>query len=156
MVWNNQPNNNRGYGPKGGYTSSIPTLPTGYLNGGYYRKDETDKPTLKPEYIIQYPQKIAGNLKDRSANKSTQLRKFYDYCIRLRDMMKYQNLSFSTVESDLKRLVPFVQYAQSRKRVTPLFVDFITENMNAIHNEADFRAFLKHFEAVIAYLPKDQ
>ena len=54
------------------------------------------------------------------------------------------------------RLMPFVEYAQSRKRVSPLFVEFIGKNLQAMKDQRDFYAFLKHFEALIAYRAGEQ
>lgn len=137
---------------RGGQPQS--TLPEKYLEGGYF--DSTAKearPVLRREYIIGYPAKIAQALEDREKNKSSQLRKFYDYCIRIRDMLD-RGQSFREVESDFCRLAAFAKYAESRSKVSSLFVEFIQKNVNAIRSKEDFYAFLKHFEAVIAYIKK--
>ena len=144
--------------PRGGDKgpSRAPTvLPEGYLAGGYYRQAPGGERVLDERYIIDYPKAIAQGLSDHDLNKSAQLRKFYDYCIRLRDMMAYQGKSFPALRADLDRLVPFAQYAQKRRRVSDLFVRFVAQNVEAIGDEEEFRAFLKHFEALIAYLPKE-
>ena len=159
MGYSNKNSSYRGapQGRSGSWRQNEPAnLPEGYLSDGYYRRAEGGDPELNPDYIVKYPKVIANGLQDRQANKSTQLRKFYDYCIRLRDFMRYQQLPFSAIKAELARLEPFVEYAQKRKRVTSLFTDFIHENVKAVQSDEDFRAFLKHFEALIAYLPKDQ
>lgn len=142
---------------KGGYQGNRwqqPTLPEGYLKGGYFKPAEEDgRPALRREYIIEYPKEIAGALDDREKNKSTQLRKFYDYCIRIRDMLD-RGQTFEEVESDFCRLAPFAKNAESRNRVNSLFVDFILKNVDAVTSKEEFYAFLKHFEAVIAYIKK--
>lgn len=144
-------------GGGGRWYNEAPTLPEGYLAGGYYRPAaEGGGDELDPRYIIEYPRKIAQSLYDREMNKSTQLRKFFDYCIRLRDIMAYRGQSFSNIRAELDRLVPFVEYAQSRKRVSPLFVEFIGKNLQTIQSQRDFYAFLKHFEALIAYRAGEQ
>lgn len=139
---------------KGGYQRQQPALPDGYLNGGYFGPvAEGERPALRREYIIGYPAKIAQALEDREKNKSTQLRKFYDYCIRIRDMLD-RGQSFGEVESDFCRLAAFAKYAESRSKVSGLFVDFIQKNVETVQSKEDFYAFLKHFEAVIAYIKK--
>ena len=139
-------------GQRGGY--SRPELPEGYLSGGYFEPGQVgEKPALRREYIVGYPEEIARNLEDRELNKSAQLRKFYDYAIRIRDMLG-RGMSFREVQSDFCRLLVFADYARSRNRVSQLFVDFTQRNVDAVQSEQDFYAFLKHFEAVIAHLKK--
>lgn len=137
---------------RGSYQS--PSLPEGYLKNGYFVPSPEDgRPTLRREFIIGYPEQIARALDDREKNKSSQLRKFYDYCIRIRDMLE-RGQPFSAVESDFCRLEVFAKYAESRSKVSELFVRFIQSNVNAVRNKDDFYAFIKHFEAVIAYIKK--
>lgn len=152
MAYNNSyQGGNRGNMGRG-YGAPQPHLPDGYLTQGYY-EIKNDKKFLRSEYIVDFPERIAKDLEDRSKNKSSQIRKFYDYCVRLDGTMKRK--SFNEVEADFKRLIPFVKYACTRNRVSQLFVDFIERNVLKVKDKHDFRAFLKHFEALIAYLPKD-
>ena len=153
--------NNQNYGnqnSRGGgfkrWDDAPKALPDGYLSGGYFLPGKAgEKPVMKKEYIIGYPGQIAAALteRDRNLNKSSQLRKYYDYCIRIRDLM-HMGYTFPEVESEFCRVSNFVAYAKSRNLVTQVFVDFIDRNIAAIHNGDDFSAFLKHFEAVVAHL----
>lgn len=139
-----------GYNPQRQQAS----LPEGYLDGGYFNPcKDGQKRIMKREYIIGYPEEIAKALDDREKNKSSQLRKFYDFCIRIRDALE-QGKSFQELESDLCRIVPYAVKAEERKLVTSIFVEFIKRNVNIIHSKETFYAFLKHFEAVIAYIKK--
>lgn len=143
-------------GGKPGYQGNRqpPRLPDGYLRDGYFEPAaERERPALRREYIIGYPEAIAKALEDREKNKSTQLRKFYDYCIRIRDMLE-RGQSFCELKSEFCRLAPFAKYAESRSKVSGLFVQFIQKNVDAVRSKDDFYAFLKHFEAVIAYIKK--
>lgn len=141
-------------GYQGGQQRWQPSLPEGYLKDGYFEPAvEAERSALRREYIIGYPAKIAQSLEDREKNKSAQLRKFYDYCIRIRDMLD-RGQSFQEVESDFCRLAPFAKYAESRSKVSSLFVDFIQKNVEAVRSKEELYAFLKHFEAVIAYIKK--
>lgn len=139
---------------KGGQPWGKPALPEGYLKDGYFAPAAGgERPALRREFIIGYPEAIARALEDREKNKSTQLRKFYDYCIRIRDMLD-RGQSFHEVESDFCRLTAFAKYAESRGKVSGVFVSFIQKNVDKIRSKEEFYAFLKHFEAVIAYIKK--
>lgn len=154
MAYNGGGGWNGSQGQRDGYQRQEPKLPKDYLSGGYFEPGrEGEKPSLRRDYIVGHPEDIAEGLEDRERNKSTQLRKFYDYAIRIRDMLG-RGISFREVRSDFCRLLVFADYARSRNRVSPLFVDFIRQNVEAVENEQDFYAFLKHFEAVIAHLKK--
>ena len=153
MAYNGRNNYQNG---QGGYNSRYqqPSLPDGYLDGGYFSPaKDGQKRAMKREYILGYPEQIARALDDRDKNKSTQLRKFYDYCIRIRDALE-QGKTFQEVESDFCRLTAFAKYAENRSRVTSLFVDFIDRNVKIVQSKESFYAFLKHFEAVIVYIKK--
>ena len=132
------------------------TLPEGYLQGGYY--SDTDKLKLKKKYIVEYPKDIANLLeKDggRDTNKRSQIRRFYDYLLRVESKMNLPNNDFSSIEADFMELVPHVAYARTRSVVSEMFIQFINKNAEAVHDEKDLRAFVKHFEAVIAFTKKD-
>lgn len=149
-------NNRGGYNnSRGGYPPRVEMpkkLPEGYLDGGYFEQRD-GKSVLKRDYILSYPAQIAESMieRDRNMNKSSQIRKYYDYSIRIRDMM-HTGKSFPEVEAEFCRLSNFVAYAESRGLVSRLFVRFIDKNIEAIHNKEDFSAFIKHFEAVVAHL----
>ena len=136
-------------------------LPAGYLAEGYYLV-RNDEKIMRKEYIIEFPEAIANTLSNREEtkngkkNKRSQIRKFYEYSLRIQNVMKRKNGNFEMVEADLKWLVPAVKYAQTRDVVSDLFVRFVEKNIAAIHNKDDLKAFVKHFEAIVAYLPKEK
>lgn len=131
------------------------TFPSGYLQGGYF--EDKDKKILKKEYIVDYPQHIVKNLKGgKDLNKSTQLRKYYDFTIRIKEALKYNYKTFDEVYSEINKLNGYVSYAETRSKVSSYFVDFIKKNLKVINTKEDFFAFTTHFEAIIAYLPKDK
>ena len=131
-----------------------PTFPNDYLKGGYF--EDENKKILKCEYIVEYPKHIVENLKDRDKNKSSQLRKYYDYVVRIKDTLKYDTKTFDEVYTEINRLDYYVSYAESRGKVTKYFVDFIKQNLKNISTKEDFLAFSTHFEAIIDYLPKER
>ena len=131
------------------------TFPNEYLYGGYF--EDKNKEILKCEYIVEYPKHIVLNLiRNKDKNKSSQLRKYYDYIVRIKDTLKYDNQIFNKVHVEINRLDYYVSYAESRGKVSRYFVDFIKKNLKNIKTKEDFFAFLKHFEAIIAYLPKEK
>ena len=130
-------------------------LPKGYLDGGYYRDEE--KENLNPDYIITYAKNIAEALEaegGNECNKRTQIRKFYEYLLRVRDKMDQKNGKFEYVEAELMELQPKANYACSRKVVSAIYVKFIEKNLEHVKDASDMWAFVKHFEAVIAYMKK--
>lgn len=131
-------------------------LPPGYLQNGYYSDGEKRK--LKKEYIVDYPRKLADLFdKDggKDTNKRSQIRKFYEYILRVETKMRLQGNDFSLIEADLSELMPYVSYAGQRRVVSKLFIDFIESNVKEIHDEKDLKAFTKHFEAIVAFTKKD-
>ncbi len=142
--------------PRNNGDHALPALPEGYLTGGYYLDPEKEK--LKKEYITKYPKSIAKSLEHdggKEANKRSQIRKFYEYLLRVDRKMHLKDNDYSMVEADLEALVPFVSYAGKRKLVSRLFQQFIEENVRAVRDEKDMRAFVKHFEALVAFTKKD-
>lgn len=132
-------------------------FPEGYLENGYFKVVD-GRDCLKPEYIVEYPQKIADTLEmdgNNNQNKQSQIRKFYEYLLQVQEKLRRSDSRFEVIEADFVELIPFVKYAKERKRVTQFFVDFIKKNVQTVKNERDFHAFVKHFEAVIAFLKKD-
>lgn len=149
--YNNRSNNQR---YSGGGNNGNAELPDGYLAKGYYK--DSDKKILYPEYIITYPKEIVRELKDNTKNKSSQLRRYYEYTVRIKDRLRQTNATFQEMESEIGRLIPFAEYALNRNKVTFYFKKFIEKNVNSIRDEKDFMAFAKHFEAIIANLPKEK
>ena len=144
-----------------GYRKGI--LPEGYLSGGYF-KSVGDERVLKPEYIVKYSKEIADKLNswqewdkaNSPQNKRSQIRKFYEYVLGIQGLLQRKNNNFAVIEAELNRLIPFVNYAQSRSTVSELFKKFIEENIKAVHGTEDLNAFVKHFESIVAYLPKEK
>lgn len=132
------------------------------LKDGYFKeitdKNDTDKSNkkkyLKAEYIVDYPQEIAIMLEDYNKNKLSQLWKFYDHAKRVQDMLHQNSEPLEALWAELCVLKPTVAYAEERAAVTQQFVKFINLNINCIKNKEDLNAFVKHFQSLIAYLPR--
>lgn len=146
-------NNNKGY-----FQQEEAELPKGYLEDGYYYIKDKEK-ILDKNYIIKYPREIAKTFEKqgkRNVNKRSQIRKFYEYSLRIGEMVKGDDERFASYEAELCRLESFAEYAESRERVSALFTEFIRRNLEHINNAKDLAAFNKHFEAIIAYMPKER
>lgn len=131
-------------------------LPKGYLEDleeGYYKIVDGED-CLKREFIVEYPKRIARLLEDRNKNKLSQIWKFYDYARRIQDSLKQKGKTFEVVEAELNMLKPAVAYAVNRDTVTYFFKVFIEKNVSQIKDMKDLEAFIKHFQALIAYLPR--
>lgn len=132
----------------------------GYFNTlkmqGYYKDSEKKK--LDPGFIVKYAKDIAWNLDAEGGsnmNKRTQIRKYYDYLLRVSKKLEHYGMDYSYVAADVFELLPKAQYAVSRKVAGVLFAKFIDKNVTAIQDAEDFKAFQKHFEAIVAYMKKD-
>lgn len=128
-------------------------LPVNYKNdllNGYYDNQKC----LKPQFIVEYPRKIAKMLEHSQRNKLSQLWKFYDHARWIHDKINQQGKTFEAVEAELNELKPAAHYAFSRGTITKEFQYFIDENLSQIKNTKDLDAFIKHFQALIAYLPR--
>lgn len=151
---NNRHNGSYPGGGRSGIGNAPLNLPDGYLARGYY--EDADKKILRVEYIIDYPKEIVGQLKmEKNKNKSSQLRKYYEFVIRIKDRLRQTNASYDEMKSAIASLIPYAEYARTRGKVSDYFRKFISKNVNSIHDEKDFMAFAKHFEAIIANLPKE-
>ena len=76
--------------------------------------------------------------------------------MRIKDSLKYNRKEFEEVLGDIKRLDYYVSYAKTRGKVTDYFVNFIRKNLENVNTKEEFFAFATHFEAIIAYLPKEK
>ena len=124
------------------------------LKSGYY-KIVDEKKCLKPKFIVEYPSFIAKSLGDRRKNKLSQLWKFFDHARRIQDSLNQKNQPLDVLEAELRELRPAVAYAYSRDTVTWEFKKFIDANVSQVKDRDDLNAFIKHFQAVIAYLPRE-
>lgn len=122
------------------------------LKDGYFRLVD-DRKSLKPKFIVEYPEELAKKLTSNSCNKLSQIWKFYDHVLQIQDNIK-KGVSLEFYKAELCRLLPAVNYAMERKTVTRDFKQFIDYNVQYIDDGEDLEAFAKHFQSLIAYLPR--
>ena len=87
------------------------------LQDGYF-KLVGNKKSLKPKFIVEYPEEIARRLKNYRKNKLSQLWKFYDHTMRVEDKLRRNGDSLEILAAERRELQPAVNYAKGRETGT--------------------------------------
>lgn len=127
----------------------------------YYYEDDK-KEVLKTKLLDTEAKKLAESfvkrnpnnphrLNARSSLSSAQLRRFFSEFRQLEK--KVRSLGFDRVKPLIKMIKSKASYAAnpSNPKIPSSFKDFLTTNVDAIHTEKDFEAFMLHFEAVVGF-----
>jgi CRISPR-associated protein Csm2 len=135
-------------GQQAGFTDQLPVA-----SPLKYHTDEGKK-RLNPELVDEQAQDWARKFADL---KSAQMRRFYDEFKAIerkilggRDLQEQQ----ANFERDLALIMMFkakAVYAEKRKVSPRAFTEFIFNHMASIKDLRDFQAFIKVFEAVVAF-----
>ena len=130
-----------------------PPLPPDYLKNGYF--DESGH--ILRRIFIEDAQDLARNLSaDRNTNKISAVRPFF-HILRSLEAQYALHGDFQKVQEGLWRMIPLANDRLSRNIVTRLFFDFISKNVQeAAKSPQHFNGFLRHFESVIAYYPRER
>ncbi len=116
-------------------------LPQKYLISCF----SSDGKNIDEDLITGKVQKLAKYLMTTNLT-STQLRRFYDECVR------YEKLSsFAEKKTKLQLLVAKVAYGVGRKVLPNEFLDFFKNRVERVQEEKDFEFYLQHFEAFVAW-----
>lgn len=130
-------------------TQSVLTLPKDYLNGGYFEQKD-GKGYIKEEVFMSWAKDISTLLAQQGMTAST-IRKFFTKLRAIESKFK-STKDFNLARQDMCAFIPAVTYATERGVAPHLFKTFIANNVEiARADEANFMAFIKHFESVIAY-----
>jgi len=116
-------------------------------------KDKS-KRIIDPDLFSSLADKLAQqvfNEKTGTANKPTQIRKFYDEVVRFDSIIKLNPNEFENVLPYLKMLNAKAAYAMGRDLISKSFKDFISDALNQIKDKDDFSAFAGLFEAFMGY-----
>ncbi len=112
---------------------------------------------LAEELLDTEAEKVAQSLGNV---KPTQLRRFYDDVMNLRQQLfikqnEHQDSeeAFAILRADFKMLKAKAAYAHGRNdEMFPLaFLQFFIDHVASVKTAKDFEAFCKHFEAVVAF-----
>lgn len=140
-------------GNRGGGFAPRPQLPAGYLQKGYF----DEKGNILPQVIQDWPKTIADALfKAQPRMTSSQLRGAFFGEVRRQEKRLEVIRDFDAIRPDLLKLGVFATNRKNKKKVPPLFEEFITANLRwASRSEKDFKqGFVNHFECVVGYYPE--
>lgn len=122
-------------------------LPEGYLKGGYYN----DEKQLRPEVVTSWAWQIAQLLANGNM-KVSQLRNFFG-TLRLAEQRQRSGTPFGALKAHVARLDPLAHVAVGRNVAPAVFTAFVARNVEqAQKDEASFKAFVYHFEAIVCYV----
>lgn len=121
----------------------------------YYFDDQQTKKIIKQELLDKYPQELAQKFVNQKIELSTsQMRRFYDEIKAIeRSILREsdQEEAFKKRQPSLHLLKAKAVYSYKRKAAPYDFVQFIFDHVESIKDVHDFKAFVKIFEAVVAY-----
>jgi CRISPR-associated protein Csm2 len=115
-------------------------------------KDKATKklePTLFSKTAEELAKKI-GN-EDRNANKSSQLRRYFDEMVRLSTQAKAGGADMNMILPQVHMLVAKVAYAKGRKLVTESFVEMMQSGISQINDKDDLLVFANFLESFIGF-----
>ncbi len=119
----------------------------------FLKKAEDGSWVIKEELVTAKAEEIADKFIGKDPKKpnlkSSQLRKFYMEVKALEDRIKGEK--FDKIKPLVKMLKVKANYQKGRGLVPQDFVDFITKCVDNVNDKDDFKAFVRHFEAVVGY-----
>jgi hypothetical protein len=121
------------------------TLPADYLANGYYAITDSGAKYLRPAYVGSYAEQIAAALSTMKQSDFTAL---------LREMKhnKKRTLPFEARQTAAYELLPKALSLVHHKKASPILVDFVRKNLDAISTDEDWSAFYRHMDAINGYL----
>jgi|GEM_PF-1628459 len=123
-----------------------------YLSGGYLT-ERNGKYYIKEEVYTSWALEASTKLKQQFPKMtSTKLRAFFNKLRAVEFRYKEAGRDFFRAQEGLFKLKSDVKYPENRNITPALFTTFIEKNVDlAKKDEENFRAFVHHFESVIAY-----
>lgn len=140
-----------------GQNQMDPVLPDLRKLENYEQTPYSQDGEYDPRFIVSYAKKVSdmltgrGYIIGRDENKSSQIRKYFEFARRIETALKAGQLDYPAALLELNSLRYQVSYASERGRVSRCFVDFIEINLDKVHCASDLYFFVKHFEAVVGY-----
>jgi CRISPR-associated protein Csm2 len=126
-----------------------PKLPDGYLEGGYF-DEKKEKKYIKEAVFISWAKDVSAALRQQGMSP-TAIRNFFN---KLRAVeFKYKvGKDFDLARQDIFSFCRDVKYTENRGVTPALFTAFIEQNVElAKQDPLHFKAFVEHFQSVIAY-----
>lgn len=112
--------------------------------GGYFSPTKN----LKAEYLDQWADKL-GTLFGREKLNKHQLRAFFNEVKRMQTL--YGGSYGEPLRNRLLTLKAQAHLRQERRTIPKAFQEFIDANVQKVKDTESFKAFVQHFEAVLAY-----
>lgn len=133
----------------GGGMAHPAKLPDGYLLGGYFDV-KNEKNYIKEDVFIKWAKDVSVDLKQQGLT-SAAIRRFFSK-LRAVEYKFKMNHDFDSAREGLFAFVRDVSYTENRSVTPSLFSRFIEVNIEQAKKDADhFRAFIEHFQSVVAY-----
>ena len=116
------------------------------------REKEIIDPRLFSKTAEEFAIKInEENQIEKSANKRTQLRKFYDEIVRLNVLVKAHPESWSNILPLVHMVTAKAAYAKGRKLISDGFLEFIKHGIEQVESPRDLEVFSIFFEAFFGF-----
>jgi len=115
---------------------------------------DKDRRIVEPDLFYHTAKQQASSLiKDGNGkmNKRTQIRRFYDEVINLKQQLKQNPEEFEIRLPYIRMLIAKAHYANGRDHVTESFVDFIKDSISQVEDVESFEVFATFFEAVMGF-----
>ena len=115
---------------------------------------DKNKNLIDPELFSSKAEELAKkifNEKTSKANKTTQIRKFYEEVLRFDSITKTNPSEFESVLPYLKMINAKAAYAAGRDLISSGFKDFISDSLKQVNDRKDFEVFASLFESFIGY-----
>lgn len=140
-------------------------LPADYLKNGYFHSDAKCVKKIRNDLLGETAMMIVKRLMESKKNKkgelnNHQLRKFFDHCRSIETKLRLcgkesEAEKYEFIETDVKKLAVYAKYAarvtHGREKIPDVFIEFISANVETIKCTDDFKAFMDHFEAAVAF-----
>lgn len=136
---------------KGGGGAGSSTLREGYLSGGYF-EEKNGRKYIKEDIFIKWAKDISGDLKIQTpAMTSAAIRRYFSKLRAIEYKFK-MNRDFDLAREGIYAFARDVAYTENRGVTPVLFSRFIEANIAEAKKSAEhFRAFVEHFQSVVAY-----
>lgn len=130
-------------------TPTVAKLPKDYLANGYYAATDKGSKYLRSEFVGEYAETMAAMLSDMKPAAFNGL---------LREMKRSKKtaLPFEARLTAAAEMLPKAMALVRRKKAPALLVSFIKDNLDHIQNDDDWYAYLRHLEAIAAYITAQQ
>lgn len=146
-------NQKHGTGKDGSDAGSSPRLPADYLKDGYFKCID-GKNYIREEVFIRWAEDTSASLR-RAKMTSAAIRRFFTKLRAIEYKYKMSH-DFERAREGIYAFSRDARYAETRKVTPPLFTQFIEANTAEAKKDAEhFRAFIEHFQSVIAYFKEN-